>query len=100
MDYSFYTVYFAHLYQGYQSFWTSLYNQPTNYNLAYFKTVPSFRYKVLNASVIPEGQFMDNKKASEKLLGSIDVNHEDYKFGHTKVSQIPPVKADNKTQLE
>ncbi|MGH0169643.1 UNVERIFIED_CONTAM: hypothetical protein FKN15_057228 [Acipenser sinensis] len=43
------------------------------------------RYKVLNASVIPEGQFMDNKKASEKLLGSIDVNHEEYKFGHTKV---------------
>ncbi|XP_010902944.3 myosin heavy chain, fast skeletal muscle [Esox lucius] len=43
------------------------------------------RYKVLNASVIPEGQFIDNKKASEKLLGSIDVNHEDYKFGHTKV---------------
>ncbi|XP_070989843.1 myosin heavy chain, fast skeletal muscle-like [Oncorhynchus clarkii lewisi] len=42
------------------------------------------RYKVLNASVIPEGQFMDNKKASEKLLGSIDINHEDYKFGHTK----------------
>ncbi|XP_036822270.1 myosin heavy chain, fast skeletal muscle-like [Oncorhynchus mykiss] len=43
------------------------------------------RYKVLNASVIPEGQFMDNKKASEKLLGSIDINHDDYKFGHTKV---------------
>ncbi|XP_051963793.1 myosin heavy chain, fast skeletal muscle-like [Xyrauchen texanus] len=43
------------------------------------------RYKVLNASVIPEGQFMDNKKASEKLLGSIDVNHEEYRFGHTKV---------------
>uniref|UniRef100_A0A4W5LSB4 Myosin motor domain-containing protein n=1 Tax=Hucho hucho TaxID=62062 RepID=A0A4W5LSB4_9TELE len=57
------------------------------------------RYKVLNASVIPEGQFMDNKKASEKLLGSIDVNHDDYKFGHTKVSQIPPVKADNKTHI-
>ncbi|KAM4634215.1 myosin heavy chain, fast skeletal muscle-like [Polymixia lowei] len=43
------------------------------------------RYKVLNASVIPEGQFIDNKKASEKLLGSIDVDHEEYKFGHTKV---------------
>ncbi|XP_062303277.1 myosin heavy chain, fast skeletal muscle-like [Osmerus eperlanus] len=43
------------------------------------------RYKVLNAGVIPEGQFMDNKKASEKLLGSIDVNHDEYKFGHTKV---------------
>ncbi|XP_046870247.1 myosin heavy chain, fast skeletal muscle-like [Hypomesus transpacificus] len=43
------------------------------------------RYKVLNAGVIPEGQFMDNKKASEKLLGSIDINHDEYKFGHTKV---------------
>ncbi|XP_072290994.1 myosin heavy chain, fast skeletal muscle-like [Eucyclogobius newberryi] len=43
------------------------------------------RYKVLNAGVIPEGQFMDNKKASEKLLGSIDVNHDEYRFGTTKV---------------
>ncbi|XP_074524615.1 myosin heavy chain, fast skeletal muscle-like [Halichoeres trimaculatus] len=43
------------------------------------------RYKVLNASVIPEGQFIDNKKASEKLLGSIDVDHTQYKFGYTKV---------------
>ena len=43
------------------------------------------RYKVLNASVIPEGQFIDNKKAAEKLLGSIDIDHEEYKFGHTKV---------------
>ncbi|XP_062381618.1 myosin heavy chain, fast skeletal muscle-like [Sardina pilchardus] len=43
------------------------------------------RYKILNSSVIPEGQFIDNKKASEKLLGSIDVDHTQYKFGHTKV---------------
>uniref|UniRef100_A0A9J8A8B0 Myosin heavy chain n=1 Tax=Cyprinus carpio carpio TaxID=630221 RepID=A0A9J8A8B0_CYPCA len=43
------------------------------------------RYKVLNASVIPEGHFIDNKKATEKLLGSIDVDHTQYKFGHTKV---------------
>ncbi|KAB5536769.1 hypothetical protein PHYPO_G00111170 [Pangasianodon hypophthalmus] len=43
------------------------------------------RYKVLNASVIPEGQFIDNKKAAEKLLASIDVDHTQYKFGHTKV---------------
>uniref|UniRef100_A0A3P9CQQ8 Myosin heavy chain, fast skeletal muscle n=1 Tax=Maylandia zebra TaxID=106582 RepID=A0A3P9CQQ8_9CICH len=43
------------------------------------------QYKVLNASVIPEGQFIDNKKASEKLLGSIDVDHTQYMFGHTKV---------------
>ncbi|XP_052393289.1 myosin heavy chain, fast skeletal muscle-like [Carassius gibelio] len=43
------------------------------------------RYKILNASVIPEGHFIDNKKATEKLLGSIDVDHTQYKFGHTKV---------------
>ncbi|XP_019736729.1 myosin heavy chain, fast skeletal muscle-like isoform X1 [Hippocampus comes] len=43
------------------------------------------RYKVLNASVIPDGQFIDNKKASEKLLSSIDVDQTQYKFGHTKV---------------
>ncbi|XP_053086627.1 myosin heavy chain, fast skeletal muscle-like [Pangasianodon hypophthalmus] len=43
------------------------------------------RYKVLNASVIPEGQFIDNKKACEKLLGSIDIDHDQYRFGHTKV---------------
>ncbi|XP_075435724.1 myosin-4 [Ascaphus truei] len=43
------------------------------------------RYKILNASAIPEGQFIDSKKASEKLLGSIDVDHTQYRFGHTKV---------------
>ncbi|KAK2915101.1 hypothetical protein Q8A73_005695 [Channa argus] len=43
------------------------------------------RYKVLNTSVIPEGQFIDNKKASEKLMESINVDKSQYKFGHTKV---------------
>uniref|UniRef100_A0A8C4ZBK0 Myosin heavy chain, fast skeletal muscle-like n=1 Tax=Gadus morhua TaxID=8049 RepID=A0A8C4ZBK0_GADMO len=43
------------------------------------------RYRILNASAVPEGQFMDNTKAAEKLLGSIDVDHTQYKFGHTKV---------------
>ena len=46
------------------------------------------RYKVLNASVIPEGQFIDNKKAAEKLLGSIDIDHDQYRFGTTKVSNM------------
>ena len=45
----------------------------------------SFRYRILNPNAIPEGQFMDNKKASEKLLGSLDLDLEQYKFGHTKV---------------
>ncbi|XP_037666750.1 myosin-2 isoform X1 [Choloepus didactylus] len=43
------------------------------------------RYKVLNASAIPEGQYIDSKKASEKLLASIDIDPTQYKFGHTKV---------------
>ena len=34
---------------------------------------------------MPEGQFIDSKKASEKLLASIDIDHTQYKFGHTKV---------------
>ncbi|XP_067914739.1 myosin-4-like [Heterodontus francisci] len=43
------------------------------------------RYRVLNASAIPEGHFIDSKKASEKLLASINIDHTQYKFGHTKV---------------
>lgn len=47
---------------------------------------PLSRYRILNASTIPEGQFIDGKKASKKLLGSIDVDHTQYRFGSTKVS--------------
>jgi myosin heavy subunit len=43
------------------------------------------RYKILNPNAIPEAQFFDNKKASEKLLTSIPVDQEKFKFGHTKV---------------
>merc|ERR1712173_506443 len=43
------------------------------------------RYRILNPNVIPEGEFLDNKKACEKLLGSLDVNHDKYRFGHTKI---------------
>uniref|UniRef100_A0A8C5N8M9 Myosin-6-like n=1 Tax=Gouania willdenowi TaxID=441366 RepID=A0A8C5N8M9_GOUWI len=43
------------------------------------------RYRILNPSSIPEGQFMDCKKSAEKLLGSLDIDHTQYKFGHTKV---------------
>ncbi|XP_066532474.1 myosin-6 [Hoplias malabaricus] len=43
------------------------------------------RYRILNASAIPEGQFIENKKSAEKLLGSLDIDHTQYRFGHTKV---------------
>lgn len=46
------------------------------------------RYRILNPNAIPEGQFIDNKKAAEKLLGSLDIDHEQYKLGHTKVGLI------------
>ncbi|KAM9057652.1 LOW QUALITY PROTEIN: uncharacterized protein MYH16 [Megaptera novaeangliae] len=42
------------------------------------------RYQVLNPSAIPQG-FVDNKKASELLLGAIDLDANEYKIGHTKV---------------
>ncbi|KAM6913345.1 myosin heavy chain, fast skeletal muscle-like [Lycodopsis pacificus] len=47
---------------------------PSRINYADFKK----RYKILNA-------FIDGKKASERLLGSIDVDHTQYRFGATKV---------------
>uniref|UniRef100_A0A668AFT8 Myosin heavy chain 6 n=1 Tax=Myripristis murdjan TaxID=586833 RepID=A0A668AFT8_9TELE len=43
------------------------------------------RYRILNPAAIPEGQFIDNKKGAEKLLGSLDIDHQQYKLGHTKV---------------
>merc|ERR1711881_362374 len=43
------------------------------------------RYRILNPSAIPETQFFDNKKASEKLLSSCPIDQEKFKFGHTKV---------------
>ncbi|NWR74142.1 MYH6 protein, partial [Centropus unirufus] len=43
------------------------------------------RYRILNPAAIPEGQFIDSRKGAEKLLGSLDIDHSQYKFGHTKV---------------
>ncbi|KAG9347861.1 hypothetical protein JZ751_003877 [Albula glossodonta] len=38
-----------------------------------------------NRAAIPEGQFIDSRKGAEKLLGSLDIDHNQYRFGHTKV---------------
>ncbi|KAK5895237.1 hypothetical protein CesoFtcFv8_011849 [Champsocephalus esox] len=43
------------------------------------------RYRILNPNTIPEDSFVDSRKAVEKLLGSLDIDHSQYKFGHTKV---------------
>lgn len=31
---------------------------------------------------------MDSRKATEKLLGSLDLDHAQYQFGHTKVGAL------------
>lgn len=42
-------------------------------------------YRILNLSAVPEDKFVDSRKGTEKLLGSLDIDHTQYKFGHTKV---------------
>ncbi|XP_056258088.1 myosin-16-like [Seriola aureovittata] len=42
------------------------------------------RYYILNPNVIPKG-FVDNKKASELILGSIGLDNMEYRIGHSKV---------------
>ncbi|XP_042561458.1 myosin-16-like [Clupea harengus] len=42
------------------------------------------RYYILNPNVIPKG-FVDNKKASELILGSTGLDDMEYRIGHTKV---------------
>ena len=45
------------------------------------------RYRILDPNAVPAGQFMDNKKATEKLMGSIadKIDPERYRMGHTKI---------------
>ncbi|KAE8292690.1 Myosin-7B Myosin cardiac muscle beta chain Myosin heavy chain 7B, cardiac muscle beta isoform [Larimichthys crocea] len=43
------------------------------------------RYRILNPAAIPEASFVDSRKAVEKLLCSLDIDHTQYKFGQTKV---------------
>ncbi|XP_042359275.1 myosin, heavy chain 7B, cardiac muscle, beta a [Plectropomus leopardus] len=43
------------------------------------------RYRILHPHAIPDDKFMDSRKAAEKLLASLDIDHNQYRFGHTKV---------------
>ncbi|XP_030634159.1 myosin, heavy chain 7B, cardiac muscle, beta a [Chanos chanos] len=43
------------------------------------------RYRILNPQAIPDDTFVDSRKAAEKLLASLDIDHNQYRFGHTKV---------------
>merc|ERR1712226_1590363 len=43
------------------------------------------RYRILNPNVCPDGEFMDNKEAGEKILTSLPVDQDKFRFGHTKI---------------
>merc|ERR1712048_33413 len=43
------------------------------------------RYCILNPNAAPPGEFMDNKKAVEKIFATLPIDHDKYRFGHTKV---------------
>ncbi|KAI1902149.1 hypothetical protein AGOR_G00041730 [Albula goreensis] len=44
-----------------------------------------FPNRILYGDFKQKGQFIDSKKGAEKLLGSLDIDHQQYRFGHTKV---------------
>lgn len=44
-----------------------------------------YSYRILNPAAIPDDKFVDSRKATEKLLTSLDLDHSQYRFGHTKV---------------
>lgn len=55
--------------------------------------IPPFqRYRILNPHAIPDDKFVDSRKAAEKLLASLDIDHNQYRFGHTKASQTSDSK--------
>ncbi|XP_051957261.1 myosin, heavy chain 7B, cardiac muscle, beta a isoform X3 [Xyrauchen texanus] len=43
------------------------------------------RYRILNPHAVPDDKFVDGRKAAEKLLASLDIDHNQYRFGETKV---------------
>nr|XP_018670545.1 myosin-7 [Ciona intestinalis] len=43
------------------------------------------RYRILNPASIPDGQFLDSKKATEKLMASLELDVAQYRFGNTKI---------------
>ncbi|CAF96863.1 unnamed protein product, partial [Tetraodon nigroviridis] len=42
-------------------------------------------YRILNPQAIPDDKFVDSRKGAEKLLSTLDIDHNQYRFGHTKV---------------
>lgn len=45
-------------------------------------------YRILNPQAIPDDKFVDSRKGAEKLLSTLDIDHNQYRFGHTKVGRL------------
>lgn len=45
-------------------------------------------YRILNPQAIPDDKFVDSRKGAEKLLSTLDIDHNQYRFGHTKVRRF------------
>lgn len=45
-------------------------------------------YRILNPQAIPDDKFVDSRKGAEKLLSTLDIDHNQYRFGHTKVRRL------------
>lgn len=76
------------LYAEFKQRWVS--NETTHGSTRFCSFNPwlfSFSYRILNPSAIPEASYVDSRKAVEKLLGSLEIDHTQYKFGHTKVQK-------------
>uniref|UniRef100_H2QN23 Myosin heavy chain 15 n=1 Tax=Pan troglodytes TaxID=9598 RepID=H2QN23_PANTR len=43
------------------------------------------RYCILNPRTFPKSKFVSSRKAAEELLGSLEIDHTQYRFGITKV---------------
>nr|XP_035130060.2 myosin-15 [Callithrix jacchus] len=43
------------------------------------------RYRILNPRTFPKRKFVSSRKAAEELLGSLEIDHTQYRFGITKV---------------
>ncbi|XP_014647754.1 PREDICTED: myosin-15 [Ceratotherium simum simum] len=43
------------------------------------------RYCILNPKTFPKSKFVSSRKAAEELIGSLEIDHSQYRFGITKV---------------
>ncbi len=51
------------------------------------REIPTIRYTILAAAAVPKG-FVDAKQATEKVIDAIQLDSNDFRYGHTKASNL------------